>query len=315
MRFTGVLEGAMRFSFSTSLRDMGRAAAESEARKLAEAGLGLAGGGSGFNKGGRSNPFDVWVDAKYASFNDNRGQADLSGHFGIISIGADYVLGPNLLVGTLVQFDSMQQRSDSVGTDIRGTGWMAGPYATLRLSQNVFWQMRGAWGRSSNEVSPFLSYIDSFDSTRWLAASTLSGRWQHGPWSIRPSASVSYMEDVSESYADTFGLDIPSVKSRLGQAKLGPEIGYRIDLGRTVIEPHAGVQLIYNFANETTAAGMGGLGEDAAGPDGVRGRAAVGVRAKTSDGFSLDVSGSYDGIGASNYNAVTGRVMVRVPLN
>ena len=41
---------------------------------------------------------------------------------------------------------------------------MAGPYATIRLTEQMFLQARAAWGRSSNEVSPFLTYTDSFDS-------------------------------------------------------------------------------------------------------------------------------------------------------
>ena len=35
----------------------------------------------------------------------------------------------------------------------------------------------------------------------------------------------------------------------------------------------------------------------------------------TSGGIGLDVSGSYDGIGADGYSAMTGRATVRVPLN
>ncbi len=314
MRLNGTFDGATRLGFATSLRDMTRAAADADARKLTDAGLGFSGGGS-FGRPARANPFDIWVEAKYAGFADNRANADLTGHFGVVSIGADYVLSRSLLVGTMVQFDSLQQRSGSRATDVRGHGWLAGPYATLRLSPNVFWQVRGAWGQSSNTVSPFLTYTDSFDSTRWLVSSTLAGRWRSGAWSFRPSASISYMEDVSRSYADTFGLVIPSVKSSLGQAKAGPEVSYRLDLGHTVIEPHAGVQVIYNFANETSAAGFGQVGGEATGPAGTRGRVELGVRALTSGGIGLDVSGGYDGIGTGSYSAVTGKAMVRVPLN
>lgn len=225
------------------------------------------------------------------------------------------MLNPSLLVGTFVQFDNMQQRSSTKATDVRGQGWMAGPYATVRLTENVFWQMRGALGQSANRVSPFLTYTDSFGTTRWLVASTLSGRWQYGNWLFRPSASLSYLEDASKSYADTFGVEMPAVKSTLGQAKAGPEIGYRLDLGHTVVEPHAGLQVIHNFANDTTAAGFGRIGDEVAGPSGARGRAEIGVRARTLNGISLDVSGTYDGIGASGYNTTAGSLTVRVPLN
>ncbi len=315
MRFNGSADGAMRFGFATSLRDMTRSAAEAEAKKASELGYNLS-ARAGTPGAARPNPFDIWVEGKYASFSDSRANADLTGHFGLFSIGANYVLSPSLLVGTFVQFDSMQQRSDSKATDVRGTGWMAGPYATLRLSRNVFWQVRGAWGQSSNTVSPFLTYTDSFDSTRWLVSSTLSGRWTSGPWALRPAASVSYMEDAAKSYTDTFGTMIPAVTSRLGQAKAGPDVAYRYQLTRDVlIEPHAGLQVIWNFASDTTADGFGQMNGGPIGPGGIRGRAEIGVRATQSGGIGLDLSGSYDGIGAGGYNAVTGKATVRIPLN
>ena len=262
------------------------------------------------------NPFDVWIEGKYNSFHDNRSSNDLDGHFGLLSVGADYVLNPSFLVGTVVQFDSMRQRSTLQTSDVRGEGWMLGPYATIRLTQHMFWQARAAWGRSSNEVTPFLTYTDKFETDRWLVSSTLAGRWSFGPWALRPSASVAYMEDVAKSYTDTFGVLIPDVKTRLGQAKAGPEVGYSYQLNsNVVIEPRAGLQVIWNFAGDTAASGFGQINGENVGPVGVRGRAEIGLRASTSGGIGLDLSGSYDGIGSKGYDAVTGKATVRVPLN
>jgi outer membrane autotransporter protein len=201
----------------------------------------------------------------------------------MLSIGTDYVLNRSLLVGAMVQFDSMKQRSNSDATDVRGSGWMAGPYATVRVSENLFWQSRAAWGQSTNTVSPFVTYSDRFATERWLASSTLTGRWDLGAWSFRPAASVSYMEDAAQSYIDTFGVAIPFVKSRLGQAKAGPEVRYRFDLGGMVFEPHAGAQVIWNFAHDTAAVGFASA-NDASGPVGTRGRAELGLRAMTLGG-------------------------------
>ena len=193
---------------------------------------------------------------------------------------------------------------------------MAGPYATVRLSDNVFWQSRAAWGTSSNSVSPFLTYTNNYDSERWLASSTLTGRWTNGAWSFKPSASVSYMEDVSNSYADTYGIIMPEVTSRLGQVKVGPEIGYTYHLGNgLVVEPHGGVQLIWNFAHDTSAAGLGQIDGTPVGSSAVRGRAELGLRAVTERGVAIGISGSYDGIGAKGYEAISGTGTVRVPLN
>jgi outer membrane autotransporter protein len=311
---TGSGDGALSLGFSTSLRDVYRYAADREANKLGYLGIAQ---GYGASVKPIVNPFDIWIEAKYAGFRDNQFRSnDLDGHFGIVTVGADYVMNRNLLVGAFVQFDTMQQRSNSLATDVQGHGWMAGPYATLRLSENVFLQGRAAWGSSSNTVSPFLTYTDSFDSDRWLVSGTLSGRWSFGPWTFKPSASISYIEDSAQAYRDTFGVLIPGVTSSLGQAKAGPEFSYKFNNPNGgFVEPHAGAQLIWNFAGDTTAAGLGAIDGNSSGPSGVRGRVELGVKMGAPSGMALDLSGSYDGIGTSGYDAVTGRATLSIPLN
>jgi hypothetical protein len=39
------------------------------------------------------------------------------------------------------------------------------------------------------------------------------------------------------------------------------------------------------------------------------------MRATTVGGVGVDPSGSYDGVGSRGYDAVTGKVLLRVPLN
>src|SRR5262249_49271119 len=155
--------------------------------------------------------------------------------------------------------DSMEQSSTKDSFRIDGRGWMVGPYATARLSENVFLQGRAAWGKSDNDVSPFLTYTDNFSSTRWLMSSTLSGRWQEGAWQFRPSATVAFIEDVSKSYTDSLGVSIPGVKVSLGQFKAGPEISYRyLAPNGTVLEPHLGLEAIWNFDSSNKVADFGG---------------------------------------------------------
>ena len=313
MRMSASNDGPMSLGFGTSLRDFYRFAADAEARKTGGLSLGFA-----YSNQPQFNPFDIWIEGKYVRFDDSALQSsDLDGHFGFVTVGADYVLNRSLLVGMFVQFDSMEQRSNSLSTDVSGHGWMAGPYATVRLSENVFWQARAAWGTSSNTISPFLTYEDDFDSERWLASSTLSGRWKFGPWSFNPSASISYIEDASDAYHDTFGVLIPGVTSTLGQAKAGPEISYTFTNAEGgFIEPRAGMELIWNFAGDTTAAGLGAIDDSAAGPEGARGRVELGLKMGLPSGITLDLSGSYDGVGTSDeYHAISGRAMLRVPLN
>jgi hypothetical protein len=204
MRLTGSADGVTRFSFSTSLREMARYAAASEASKAAEAGAGFT-AGQGSIAAARFNPFDIWIEGKYTNFRDNsvinNATNAMDGQFGLLSVGADYVLNRWLLVGVMAQFDIMTQISHTQGTEASGRGWMLGPYATLRLSEHVFLQARGAWGQSSNE-SMVRDYSDQFATQRWLRLLDAVGALGHGALMFRPSVSVAYMEDASPSYAD-----------------------------------------------------------------------------------------------------------------
>jgi len=309
-RFMGNTDEALQFSFSTSLAQLRRFAADAQAKKEQS----VASDSSAFSGGKapaavyRPSAFDVWVDFKYSSFRDDRIALDNGGRFQAIFVGADLIVNRNLLVGAYVQFDDMTQNSST--SRIGGKGWMVGPYATLRLSENLFLQGRAAWGRSNNYVSPYLTYEDEFGSERWLVASSLKGRWTYGAWEIRPTATIAYIEDRSKEYIDSLGVTIPSVLATLGQAKAGTEFRYRhVTENGNAIEPRFGIEAIYNFIGGGTSVD----GVDA-GPNGVRGKVEAGICFQAPTGMSLDFSVAYDGIGASNFQSVTGRAVARIPL-
>jgi outer membrane autotransporter protein len=184
----------------------------------------------------------------------------------------------------------------------------------MRLADRLFWQGRAAWGRSTNNVSPFQTYTEEVGSSRWLVASTLAGRLDLGGWVFRPSVSVAYVEDVAASYVDTFGIAIPEVRSGLGQAKAGPQFDSHYQVSRRIaLEPRLGLHVISNFGATTAAGGLGQVDGTNTGPIGTRARGEIGLNTLTTRGFGIDLSGSYDGIGATDYSAFAGRVMVRVP--
>jgi Autotransporter beta-domain len=173
------------------------------------------------------------------------------------------VFGPSLLLGVMSQFDSMHLKSTTDSYEASGNGWMAGPYATVRLTDHLFAQGRLEVGRSYNDVRPYMTYTDEFGSTRWLASGGLVGSWQFGAWTFRPRASL---------------------------------------------------EAIWNFA-DTGLSSTSTLSGTPTGPDGLRSRAAVGINTQFVDGISFDLTGSYDGIGASNYRAVEGGARLTLPFN
>jgi outer membrane autotransporter protein len=291
--------GSSSFSFSTSL---------SKAMAL----------GAKTKPDGTSMPaptkslFDIWTEVRYTSFGDARTGVDGSGTLLMAYIGADYIVSKNLLIGILAQFDDMDETGK--GYRVGGKGWMAGPYATLKLNRNLYLQTRYAWGQSHNYVSPYNTYFDSFNTTRWLATAALVGHYTYGNWDVRPMVSVAKMEDVSGAYVDSLGVAIPGVKVGIGQFKAGPEVSYKQVLpSGTVIEPRFGAHVIWNFEGSDLPVDLGG---SMTGPEGVRGRLELGLNMRMFDGVMVDFSVAYDGIGtAGDFEAVTGKANVRVPLN
>jgi len=300
---SGDTEESTQFSFATSLRQMERTGADlAQSNRL---------GMTRYTGGYAPQAFDIWVEGSHSSFSDSKRNLGESGHFGIVYAGADYVVSPSLLIGALVQFDDMTHKIPGATMRVSGEGWMAGPYATVRLSDNLFLQARIAWGESSNEISPYGTYTDEFDTWRWLARGSLVGRWDYGPWQFRPRASVAYIEENQKAYTDSLGVLIPGQKVSLGQAKFGPEVGYRWRLPNgTLVEPSFSLEGIWNFSQGQTPFVLDPLGAT----DDFRGKLELAVKWLDISGVEVGVAASYDGIGSETFHAWGAKARVRVPL-
>ncbi|PTW62978.1 putative repeat protein (TIGR01451 family) [Breoghania corrubedonensis] len=256
--------------------------------------------------------WDVWFRGSFTWFEDNSDGSDSDGVFAIFHAGADYLVSDRILVGALVQLDYMDQDFTTLNANANGVGWMAGPYATLRLTNNLYFDTRAAWGTSFNQVSPFNTYTDDFSTTRWLVRAGLIGDWAFGAWNFRPSANVAYMQETQEAYTDSLSVEIPEQTVGVGQLDFGPEISYtyQTETGY-LIAPSAKLTGIWNFKRDTygvtTTTSSAGVE--------MRAKAELGLNVRMPSGVRVEANGSYDGIGAEDYNAVSGQVKLSVPLN
>ena len=241
--------------------------------------------------------FDAWFDGQYKEFDDG---ADGDGYFAIAYAGVDYLLTPDILLGTVVSFDSMEEKTDT--STASGFGWMVGPQLTARLlGSHLYFDGRIAAGRSENRVSPFNTYTDDFWTWRWLSSASLTGEFQYDNWTIRPHTSLSYFEERQKSYVDSLGAEIPSQTVRLGQLKLGPTfIGHFESAEGQVYSPYLTVDAIYNLGDTT---GVTLLEPDRPEIEGWRGNLEAGVSMVTDGGSRLLFGASYDGLGQSDFEA------------
>lgn len=307
-------EGPRKMTFSTSLLQLADAMAartETKRRQALDHALAL---GPSTPVARPQSAIDIWVEGHYTSFDDDMAQGDRSGHLGVLHVGADLLITPSLLVGALVQYDNMDDDSVRLGSNVDGTGWMAGPYLAARLSEDLYLDMRGAWGRSDNDIELIGLTKDSFDTNRWLASARLTGNWQHGAWRVTPSAEIEYIKEAQKSFTNALGVFIPDQSVTLGRLSFGPEFGYRYYAADgTLIEPQLSITGLWDFDNAgdvtNTLAGI------VVSPNDFRGKVEGGVLFLCTNGVSLRAAGSYDGIGDGDFSAYSGKLRVSVPLN
>ena len=254
--------------------------------------------------------FDIWFEGSYHKFAASQGS---KGHFGIAYLGADYLVNPDLLVGALVQFDSMEDSSDTTNSSVSGTGWMIGPYVTTRLADNLYFDGRFALGKSNNKVSPFNTYTDTFKTDRWLVDATLSGNYQFERWQVSPNISLSYIQDKQKAYTDSLNVAIPEQTVSLGQIKFGPDFSTQfVGTNQTLFEPRFAIDGIYNFGNRKGAM----IANDTAGEtNGWRGRIEAGIAITTTEGVQVELGANYDGIGQKDFESYGASIKVTIPLN
>ncbi|MEO0771976.1 MAG: autotransporter domain-containing protein [Pseudomonadota bacterium] len=255
-----------------------------------------------------SYKWDVWVQLQHKRFES--GQND--GRFSILHFGVDYLMNPDLLVGAMVQVDYLEDRNGAQNSSVDGTGWMVGPYVTARLKENLYFDGRVAAGTSKNDISPFGTYTDEFDTFRWMASAEFIGDFKAGDWTIRPATSLSYFEEKQYGYVDGANVFIPSQTVAVGQFRLGPTFVH------TYVSPEGvrygstfGFDAIYNFSNTS---GATVTNPSSAASDGWRGRVQAGVDFGLGGGATMNVMSSYDGIGRSSLNIWGLSLEVNVPI-
>lgn len=243
---------------------------------------------------------DVWFEGTFALF-DRDGP---NGNFNTASLGADYLVTPDLLIGGVVQMDHLSQSSTLDAATISGAGWLAGPYATARLNENLYLDVLAAAGTSSNKVSPYGTYEDGVDATRWLLSASLQGQWQWDNWTFSPRARASYFEETTKAYTDSLGVGIPSITAGLGQIAVGPAISYRFTTeGNVVIDTGLRFEGMADILNTSTASGF----------DNLRGRIEGTLDFSLGGSVSLGLSAAYDGIGA-DMNTTSAKIRINVPI-
>jgi outer membrane autotransporter protein len=248
---------------------------------------------------GRRN-FDVWAEGLLSRATIGDQDAD----FGIVYLGADYRLRNNVLVGGLVQFDSFSDRDGLQAGEAEGDGWMAGPYVTARLAPQLYVEVRAAWGRSDNMLSPLPGQRDAFETERSLYAGSIFGDAVLGEGTIlRPVLSLRYLSEEQLAYTDSLGITIPSQTVDQGEISFSPRLSHMVELNNgSMLRPFLQLEGIYTFGADPADGLIALVPVDFDGFAGqLRGRVESGFDFHSEGVFRASLSGFYDGIGSDAF--------------
>jgi hypothetical protein len=237
----------------------------------------------------------IWI--RLAGSWSQEGTRDTAYAFG--AIGSHFKVNPNLLIGGMVEFDLLDQ--DEGISHVDGRGWLAGPYFVARVPKHeLYFEGRLLYGQSTNNITPFGTYTDSFDTERILALIKVSGALNYGDTRLIPSLQASYTSDNQKSYIDSLANVIPEQKIELAQINLGikfetPAPFYHGDGTMTLT---GGTSGIWSHTN-----GSGNAATVVPAYEGGRMRIDLGLNYVMPSGGRLSIDTFYDGIGASGYRS------------
>ncbi|WP_295805720.1 choice-of-anchor D domain-containing protein [uncultured Nitratireductor sp.] len=252
--------------------------------------------------------WDIWSQGSFALFSDNTSQ---NGNFGIVHAGIDYLATPDALIGVKLEVDWMDQYFAATSGMVSGVGWMVGPYGTFRLDDNFYIDLGASWGRSRNTISPFGTYTDHFDTTRWMAYGALIGEFKIDSLTVSPKLAVEYISEHQHAYTDSLSVAIPAQTIAQGRVDFTPRLAYAFDFeDGNVVSPWVEAGLVFAFGDE----GAFSAGSYAANSRGLSGNLKAGLGWRVPSGAQLDLSAQYDGIGSTN-DSYGWRVGFSVPLN
>ncbi len=225
-RFTPSADG-LTLGFATSL-------AEARAAQDKADGAGAA----------DASPFNIWVEGALLAHNreENGGRW---GSFGMVSLGADYLVSEKALVGLSFHYDRMADPTDE-DAELTGNGWLVGPYASFEIGKDVFWDTSLLYGGSANDIGTQF-WDGSFDTKRWLFDTSIMGQWQLDDTAVlTPRLRAVYSSEKVEDYAVENGagdrIELDGFTQEQLRVSLGAEIARSFTLeDGSVLTPKLGV--------------------------------------------------------------------------
>jgi hypothetical protein len=248
---------------------------------------------------------DLWLEGRMENY--DTGTADIgtsNGNLGVLYLGTRTKLGPDILLGGLAQFDRGIEQAGYGESELEATGWMAGPYLSMKLASGVIFDGRAAWGETENAVPGLGAADDQIE--RRLVRAKLTGTREVEGWKVAPSVGLVYLEDAVSD-----GASGEATAAGTGRVEVLPEVSRRFEVdGDAFIEPRAALGGFVAF-DEFSALDPKVLTDSA---DDLQLKAEAGVAVGVKDGTSLQALGGVESGSETTPENWMGRLQLNVPL-
>lgn len=232
--------------------------------------------------------WNIWMEGEV-------GHGSSNSDFYLGYVGADYLMSDQLSVGLMAQADA----TTAAGVD--GKGWMIGPYVSAEITDHVFLDLRGLWGRSENKAKQdtFGSiYSGDFATDRWLLEAKLAGNYDLDSVRITPEIAAVYGQDQQADFTVSNGFNLVNVSGQtvdLGRLAASVNLTYLGKFNDLAVEPFIGAKINWNFESSASSS------QD------LRGALSAGLNIHSHNN-QLSLSVTYDGLGTGNYESASAKL-------
>ncbi len=226
-----------------------------------------------------------------------------------LTAGIGRKLDFDTLVGVVGGYEDFDYDVKRLSGSLSGGGVTVGGYFAHQFGSNLRFDAALAWSSMNYRVTSGTA-TGSFDGSRWLVITGLTGNQKLGLFTLEPSAKVYVLWERQTAWTDSLGTLNNARSFSSGRTALGSKImrSWAMSNGWTM-SPFVGGYGDWRFSSDdamTTGAPVANI------EDGWSGRVTTGISATAANGTLLSLGGEYGGLGA-NFKIWSGNISAKVP--
>lgn len=249
--------------------------------------------------------WSAWVDVRGSGFQQSDSDL-LKGTQINATAGLTYRLAPTVVVGVFGGYENFNYDFAWLTGNLDGDGVTVGTYAGWQITPTLRWKGMVGWTGLSYDASAGLA-AGSFDGSRWLLSTGITGTYEAGGYIVEPSADVFALWESQSDYIDTLGALHDSRDFSTGRVALGGKV--TAPHWVEGVMPYFGLYADWRFASDDAV--VADVPDTGIG-DGWSARVTGGFSMRILTAGSLSLGGEYGGIGA-DYSVWTGTARLTVP--